>query len=582
MKKLVVVLLGLFVLITVFQIAFIFNSPWHGFGPEDEGSSSSGLVSFTILAPNPEIYIHSPENRSYNFSYLPTNNYSILFNVSSNFGANLWRLEHEDLKHGAMIKENYGFAPEAPNLTIETVRWANRLTVFGENNDTGLQANASVVFYINVSNHAPSLGYFPNESYFCEGKFFTPMSFDAIDIDEDEVDLRIESSMGSLFAPEPSPIPEIHNGTLGTSGWSFVSNIIFLVPSLITKKQVGVHNLNLTAIDNGIPQYLDSRQVNLTFIEINELPVFGRIANRTIELDLDEANYTLYLELNVTDVEDGNASSGNLSFNTTFLEGESIFNVSRFGIINFTPNSSQQGFYSVEVCASDLGLNEARIHPNISLCGADAADVKTACQEFNLTITKDAIVIDSPPASGGGGGGGGGGGPTCQPLWKCDEWFNCQNTAKALASGDLVGEVYRNIQDDCSVHFWSDEICGYQTKNCVDVNNCSFAAAPNTIQSCYYTENPTCSDGIKNCHDGKCEFLIDCGGPCGQCATCSDGIQNQGEENTDCGGPCPNACPVEIPAGTAFLNYLFVIVISVVVIIAIIIFWRFRKRRKEL
>ena len=51
---------------------------------------------------------------------------------------------------------------------------------------------------------------------------------------------------------------------------------------------------------------------------------------------------------------------------------------------------------------------------------------------------------------------------------------------------------------------------------------------------------PTCSDGIQN----QGETGIDCGGPCPPCGvapTCSDGVQNQGETGVDCGGPCP-AC----------------------------------------
>lgn len=50
---------------------------------------------------------------------------------------------------------------------------------------------------------------------------------------------------------------------------------------------------------------------------------------------------------------------------------------------------------------------------------------------------------------------------------------------------------------------------------------------------------PSCFDGIENCHDGLCETDVDCGGSCGPCMSCSDGIQNQGEAGVDCGGPCP-------------------------------------------
>ncbi len=48
----------------------------------------------------------------------------------------------------------------------------------------------------------------------------------------------------------------------------------------------------------------------------------------------------------------------------------------------------------------------------------------------------------------------------------------------------------------------------------------------------------SCSDGIQN----QGETGIDCGGPCAPCPTCSDGIQNQGETGIDCGGPC-QPCP---------------------------------------
>jgi RHS repeat-associated protein len=50
----------------------------------------------------------------------------------------------------------------------------------------------------------------------------------------------------------------------------------------------------------------------------------------------------------------------------------------------------------------------------------------------------------------------------------------------------------------------------------------------------------SCTDGIQN----QGEQGIDCGGPCsGLCPTCTDGIQNQGEQGIDCGGPCSGLCP---------------------------------------
>ena len=64
---------------------------------------------------------------------------------------------------------------------------------------------------------------------------------------------------------------------------------------------------------------------------------------------------------------------------------------------------------------------------------------------------------------------------------------------------------------------------------------CGESAPPNIAKP-----KPSCFDGVLNCHGG-CEEEIDCGGPCDPCMSCSDGIQNQGEDGVDCGGPC-KAC----------------------------------------
>ncbi len=114
---------------------------------------------------------------------------------------------------------------------------------------------------------------------------------------------------------------------------------------------------------------------------------------------------------------------------------------------------------------------------------------------------------------------------------------------------------------------WGDEKCGFQTRDCFDVNNCnSTKEEPVALQVCLYTEDPACYDGIKNCHDGSCEILVDCGGPCPPCPTCSDGIRNQGEENIDCGGPCP-ACIPEKPLVKKSYRYILIVAIILLLII---------------
>lgn len=83
-----------------------------------------------------------------------------------------------------------------------------------------------------------------------------------------------------------------------------------------------------------------------------------------------------------------------------------------------------------------------------------------------------------------------------------------------------------------------------------------FLAACAVISSCKKdntdnSPNPaTCTDGIQN----QGETGIDCGGICTPCPTCSDGIQNQGETGIDCGGPC-TACSNFICDGNASNPY---------------------------
>jgi len=71
-------------------------------------------------------------------------------------------------------------------------------------------------------------------------------------------------------------------------------------------------------------------------------------------------------------------------------------------------------------------------------------------------------------------------------------------------------------------------------------NSCSYCTSSCTQQTIY----ASCSDGIQN----QGETGVDCGGSCAACAvapTCSDGIQNQGETGVDCGGPCA-ACVLPV------------------------------------
>jgi hypothetical protein len=143
------------------------------------------------------------------------------------------------------------------------------------------------------------------------------------------------------------------------------------------------------------------------------------------------------------------------------------------------------------------------------------------------------------------------GGASCEEKWGCLDWGLCQNALQSKEAGNLGILDYENLKQKCSAKGLNENTCGYQIRNCLDVNNCNtLEKKPLSLLPCYFSLEPSCSDGIKNCHDSKCEFLTDCGGPCSPCPTCSDRTKNQGEEKTDCGGPCPEQCGAIISKNT--------------------------------
>ena len=200
---------------------------------------------------------------------------------------------------------------------------------------------------------------------------------------------------------------------------------------------------------------------------------------------------------------------------------------------------------------------------------------------WNILVSGTACPVFG--GDGGGGGGGGGSGPVCIEKWGCQNWNECKDAPEGLRVGFLTGEEFRIVKKSCGENFWNEALCGYQNRICEDVNICGTVySKEETVQACHFVLNPSCSDGVKNCHDGECEFLVDCGGSCRACATCSDRIQNQGEEVIDCGGPCPYNCPSQTPRREIPLFYWIAgLIILVLLIIVVIRIYQIRKLREK-
>jgi len=219
------------------------------------------------------------------------------------------------------------------------------------------------------------------------------------------------------------------------------------------------------------------------------------------------------------------------------------------------------------------------------------AEVTDGLSNDSVQWTVAVSLVECPVAGGGGsggGGGGGGGGIFCSEKWVCSIWGTCQSASKSLEGGLLSGEDYREVILECSSAKLSEANCGVQSRFCFDNKFCNTTyLKPLEFQSCHYTEKPSCSDGIKNCHDYSCELLVDCGGPCSSCPSCSDKIQNQNEEGVDCGGPCPWKCEIEQPllkrmqSLYVYLLLLLLIILIILVIIRIRRIFAYKRRLKD-
>ncbi len=259
-----------------------------------------------------------------------------------------------------------------------------------------------------------------------------------------------------------------------------VTGVIDFTPML---DEVGNYTINYTVNDsNG---GLDWHTGNFTVIEIENHP-----PNITY-WEPYEYNVSIYesnsIAFNIT-VEDPDSGTNTVS-TSWYIDGQLMAQ----DVYNYTisTNYDDSGVYNITVVANDG-------HYSLPL---------TDSHEWRL------IVLDKKPPVPSRRGGGIFGGAPCTENWRCTVWSECPKE-------------------------------GIQTRVCIDLSGCGTTDnQPLLTRHCIYTPNPTCFDGIENCHDGYCEVLTDCGGPCKPCPTCSDGILNchvngDCEEGVDCGGPC--------------------------------------------
>lgn len=180
-------------------------------------------------------------------------------------------------------------------------------------------------------------------------------------------DLRITSEQKSFYNESIT----INSTIVRTNGTSFnlfnftstgvVSGNSTQYQAIFTpnKSSVGTYNITLNITDNSSASTIFVFYLNIS--TINHYPILSTTTNQSSGI-----NRTLYYDLNVTDTENGNDTSGtntNFTFRLTNLSGNNIFlgffNTTT-GIFNITFNSSHVGSYRVNVTVNDtLGLNDS-------------------------------------------------------------------------------------------------------------------------------------------------------------------------------------------------------------------------------
>jgi len=318
---------------------------------------------------------------------------------------------------------------------------------------------------------------------------------------------------------------------------------------------VGVYGLRVCATDNGLRNVHPNISIcgqdglnmtscsnfSLTITNSNRAPVISSYLPTNLSLSSSCSN-TLSFNVSMSDADGTSPDVYWYVDNNLKLYNAGM--TSSFSNFSYTFDCTTTQGYLIRAVVSD-GLENASVSWMVNAQG---------------TSSGTTTVVT------GGGGGGGGSSITCSPLWGCNDWQKCISLSDLDQIGILFAEDRSYVEKNCSILELNGSSCGFQIRSCNDVNLChSTLNKPRVLQACYYTPFPSCSDGIKNCHDDSCEILVDCGGPCSACPSCSDGKQNQGEFGVDCGGPCPTQCAAESPSIRGLDNRM-IIVLSVLVI----------------
>jgi len=211
-----------------------------------------------------------------------------------------------------------------------------------------------------------------SEYYGCEGAEFST-DFQVIDYD------------GNLSIVDSLP-RDLFFARMVSDDRSPIFDIELFSNNNMSKEDVGNHTRNISAIDN--LDFENSAEVTFKILEINEIPSTEDMG--VFKIWINNSNSTFSETFNVSDVEDGLSSDGNLTFNLSFANGDSfsLFNIDENGSMLYEADQfSPLEVYSLKVCVEDNPLLD--LHENITeLCGSNGSS-NMVCDEFALTISNE-------------------------------------------------------------------------------------------------------------------------------------------------------------------------------------------------
>ncbi|MBW6442718.1 hypothetical protein K0A97_02970 [Patescibacteria group bacterium] len=344
------------------------------------GKTIEGALSLFIQGGHFDIFIHHPENTTYNFTledYL-NDTMHLNFNVSSTTDIDTWWYTLKNLRKNIILAENVLFVPNTTNLHV--LRWENELFVFANISDGQIQ-NTSVQFFVYVPNSAPILGPINEEFLTCETTSFR-YPLNATDIDEDALMFEVTPSNPFFVYPEGFIYPT------GLSGGRYTVSYAELVSLILREEHVGNYELNVTVTDN---EYSDFASTSIEVIEVNNPPIVANIGTHTVWTQGEDSTFSY--QVRVIDSEDGTHLTGDFIYELIFLDPEvdPFFDISEKGYIQVSPNESQVGTYNLRVCVTDEGLDSPP--ENIDYCieeyGLGWEPATTCIQNFTLTVTNE-------------------------------------------------------------------------------------------------------------------------------------------------------------------------------------------------